>query len=42
MPHDDDASMKSSPERASTIKVHDRDNVAIVVNAGGLPGGHAA
>lgn len=39
MPHDDDVSMKSSPERALTIKVHDRDNVAIVVNARGLPAG---
>ena len=39
MPHDDDVSMKSSPERAFTIKVHDRDNVAIVVNARGLPAG---
>ncbi|MBS1244357.1 MAG: garD, partial [Deltaproteobacteria bacterium] len=39
MPHDDEVSMKSSPERAFTIKVHDRDNVAIVVNARGLPAG---
>ena len=39
MPHDDDVSMKSSPERAFTIKVDDRDNVAIVVNARGLPAG---
>ena len=39
MPHDDDVSMKSSRERAFTIKVHDRDNVAIVVNARGLPAG---
>ncbi len=39
MPHDDDVSIKSSPERAITIKVHDRDNVAIVVNARGLPAG---
>jgi len=39
MSHDDDVSMKSSPERGFTIKVHDRDNVAIVVNARGLPAG---
>jgi galactarate dehydratase len=39
MVHDDDVSMKASPERAFTIKVHDRDNVAIVVNARGLPAG---
>ena len=37
MPQDDDVPVKSSPERALTIKVHDRDNVAIVVNARGLP-----
>jgi galactarate dehydratase len=34
-----DASMQSSAERAITIRVDDRDNVAIVVNAGGLPAG---
>ncbi|HEX7524117.1 MAG TPA: galactarate dehydratase [Candidatus Deferrimicrobium sp.] len=39
MPHDDDVSMNSSRERAFTIKIHDRDNVAIVVNTKGLPAG---
>ena len=39
MPHDNDISVMSSPERAFTIKVHDRDNVAIVGNARGLPAG---
>lgn len=39
MPHDDDVAMNSSRQRAFTIKVHDRDNVAIVVNAKGLPAG---
>ena len=28
-------------ERARVIKIHDRDNVAIVANAGGLPAGES-
>jgi galactarate dehydratase len=39
MVHDDDVSMNSSRARAFTIKIHDRDNVAIVVNPKGLAAG---
>jgi galactarate dehydratase len=39
MPHDNDIPVKLSDERAITIQIDDRDNVAIVVNAEGLPAG---
>jgi galactarate dehydratase len=39
MPYDNGIPMKASAKRAMTIRVNDRDNVAIVVNAEGLPAG---
>ena len=39
MSKDNDVSVNSVTERAILIKVHDRDNVAIVANAGGLKAG---
>ena len=39
MPEDRELPKKTSGERAISIKIHALDNVAIVVNAGGLPAG---
>ena len=39
MPNDNDTLVKPFARRAVTIRIHDRDNVAIVVNAEGLPAG---
>jgi len=39
MPHDNDTPVKPSARRAVTIRIDDRDNVAIVVNAEGLSAG---
>jgi galactarate dehydratase len=39
MPHKENVSVKPKAERAITIRIDDRDNVAIVVNAEGLPAG---
>ena len=39
MPNDSDKPVKPSAQRAVTIRIDDRDNVAIVVNAEGLPAG---
>jgi galactarate dehydratase len=39
MPRDSDGSSSGSAERPRSIRVDARDNVAIVVNAGGLPAG---